>query len=59
MSFLLSGFNPYWGDEKPLEKDLLFADVAMIRFSVFDEDVGFDDFIGECSVPFTSLQTGK
>lgn len=53
-----NGFNPYWGDEKPLEKDLLFAEVAMIRFSVYDQDVGFDDFIGECSIPFTSLRPG-
>lgn len=31
----------------------------MIRFAVFDEDVGIaDDFIGQFSIPFTSLRPG-
>ena len=34
-------------------------ELVMIRFSVFDEDVGTDDFIGQFSLPYTSLRPGK
>ena len=34
-------------------------ELAMIRFVVFDEDVGSrDDFIGQFSLPFTSVRPG-
>lgn len=46
-------------EEKRFEKDLLMPELAMIRFVVFDEDVGLvDDFIGQFSLPFTSLRPG-
>lgn len=53
-----NGFNPVW-EEKRFEKDLLMPELAMIRFVVFDEDVGLvDDFIGQFTLPFTSLRPG-
>ncbi|XP_068727997.1 1-phosphatidylinositol 4,5-bisphosphate phosphodiesterase delta-4-like isoform X2 [Montipora capricornis] len=52
-----NGFNPVW--EERFEKLLLMPDLVMIRFAVFDEDVGLaDDFIGQFSVPFTSIRPG-
>ena len=41
------------------EKELLMPELAMIRFVVFDEDVGSrDDFIGQFSLPFSSVRPG-
>lgn len=52
-----NGFNPVWNEK--FEKVLLMPELAMIRFAVFDEDVGIvDDFIGQFSIPFTSLRPG-
>lgn len=52
-----NGFNPVWNEK--FEKVLLMPELAMIRFAVFDEDVGIvDDFIGQFSIPFTSLRQG-
>ena len=45
--------------EERFEKVLLMPELAMISFVVFDEDVGLvDDFIGQFSLPFTSLRPG-
>lgn len=52
-----NGFNPMWNER--FEKVLLMPELTMIRFAVFDEDVGIaDDFIGQFSIPFTSLRPG-
>lgn len=52
-----NGFNPMW--KETFEKELLMPELAMIRFVVFDEDVGSrDDFIGQFSLPFTSVRPG-
>ena len=46
--------------EENFEKVLLMPELVMIRFAVFDEDVGLvDDFIGQSSIPFTSLRPGS
>lgn len=42
-----------------MEKDLLVPDIAMLRFTVFDEDVGVDDFIGQFCLPMNNLMTGR
>ena len=48
-----------WDDEK-FVKVLLMPELVMIRFAVFDEDVGIvDDFIGQFSLPYTSLRPGN
>lgn len=51
-----NGFNPVW--EETFVKDLLMPELVMIRFAVFDEDVGINDFIGQFSLPYTSLRPG-
>ena len=46
--------------EEEFKKVLLMPELVMIRFAVFDEDVGLaDDFIGQFSIPFTSLRPGR
>ena len=48
-----------WDAEK-FSKDLLMPELVMIRFAVFDEDVGIvDDFIGQFSLPYTCLRPGN
>lgn len=55
--YVFAGFNPVWKER--FEKVLLMPELTMIRFAVFDEDVGIaDDFIGQFSLPFTSLRPG-
>ena len=34
-------------------------ELALIRFVVLDDEYIGDDFIGQCTVPFECLQTGK
>ena len=37
---------------------LRFPDVAMVRFCVLDDDFVGDDFIGQYSLPLSSIQPG-
>ena len=32
--------------------------MALVRFCVYDQDVGKDDFIAQFSLPFNSIQPG-
>ena len=50
-----NGLNPVWNET--FEKTLLVPELAMIRFEVSDDDFGFDDCIGQNSVPFSSLRS--
>ena len=34
-------------------------EMALVRFVVYDHDVGKDDFIAQFSLPFTSMKQGK
>ena len=46
--------------DEQFSKDLLMPELVMIRFAVFDEDVVLvDDFIGQFSLPYTSLRPGN
>ena len=38
---------------------LNFPELALIRFVVWDEDPIGRDFIGQVTVPFTSVMTGR
>ncbi|MCI4390536.1 hypothetical protein PGIGA_G00123720 [Pangasianodon gigas] len=52
-----NGFNPMWNEN--FQFDLYVPELALVRFVVEDYDsVSSNDFIGQCTVPFTSLQTG-
>ncbi|KAK3746249.1 hypothetical protein QZH41_005281 [Actinostola sp. cb2023] len=51
-----NSFNPTWNES--FETKILVPELAMIKFSVYDKDIGFDDFIGQSTLPFESLQQG-
>ncbi|XP_066508280.1 1-phosphatidylinositol 4,5-bisphosphate phosphodiesterase delta-1-like [Hoplias malabaricus] len=52
-----NGFNPMWNTN--FQFDLYVPELALVRFVVEDYDsVSSNDFIGQCTVPFSSLQNG-
>ncbi|XP_065844424.1 1-phosphatidylinositol 4,5-bisphosphate phosphodiesterase zeta-1-like isoform X2 [Oscarella lobularis] len=51
-----NGFNPVWSET--FQYFLKFPDVAILRFSVLDDDFVGDDFIGQFCLPVSSIQTG-
>lgn len=51
-----SGFNPVW--EETLSFTLHMAEVALVRFLVWDHDPIGRDFIGQRTVAFSSLMPG-
>ena len=50
------GFNPHWQEE--FEFKLHVPDLAFIRFVVYDDVVGRDDIIGQCTIPFRAANKG-
>lgn len=55
-AFYDNSFNPIW--DQSFETNVLVPELAMVMFSVYDKDVGFDDFIGQAVLPFESMQQG-
>lgn len=51
-----NSFNPIWNER--FEIKVLVPELAMVRFSVWDKDIGMDDFIGQATLPFESMQQG-
>lgn len=51
-----NGFNPVW--DETITFILTFPDLANFRFVVWDEDPIGRDFIGQVTLPFTSLMPG-
>ncbi|KAM9440235.1 1-phosphatidylinositol 4,5-bisphosphate phosphodiesterase delta-1b [Clarias gariepinus] len=52
-----NGFNPMWNEN--FKFDLHVPELALVRFVVEDYDhVSSNDFVCQCTVPFTSLQDG-
>ena len=53
-----AGFNPVWNEV--LRHVLSFPELALVRFRVMDYDrLSQDDFIGQFTLPFTSICTGE
>ena len=50
------GFNPCWNEV--FEFEVKNPEMALVRFAVYDHDVGKDDFIAQFSLPFTSMKQG-
>ena len=50
------GFNPVW--EETLSFTLHMAEVALVRFLVWDHDPIGRDFVGQRTVAFSSLMPG-
>uniref|UniRef100_A0AAZ3P0K3 Phosphoinositide phospholipase C n=1 Tax=Oncorhynchus tshawytscha TaxID=74940 RepID=A0AAZ3P0K3_ONCTS len=52
-----NGFNPMWNEN--FKFDVYVPELALVRFVVEDHDsVTDNDFVGQFTVPFTSLQMG-
>lgn len=51
-----NGFNPLWKEK--FEIPLTVPELAFLHFIVYDDDVGTDDKLGQCIVPFISLEQG-
>lgn len=51
-----NGFNPCWNET--FKFTVKNPELALVRFSVYDHDVGVDDFIAQFSLPFTSIKQG-
>ncbi|CAB4041294.1 1-phosphatidylinositol 4,5-bisphosphate phosphodiesterase delta-4-like isoform X1 [Paramuricea clavata] len=51
-----NGFDPYWNET--FQFRVINPEMALVRFAVYDQDVGKDDFIAQFSLPFTSMKQG-
>ncbi|XP_062843280.1 1-phosphatidylinositol 4,5-bisphosphate phosphodiesterase delta-1b isoform X2 [Trichomycterus rosablanca] len=52
-----NGFNPMWNEN--FKFDINVPELVLVRFVVEDYDaVSSNDFIGQCTLPFASLQNG-
>lgn len=45
--------------EESFEFQVMLPEVLLLRFVVLDDDYIVDDFIGQYTIPFDCLQTGK
>ena len=52
-----NGFNPQWNEKFQFHS--LFPELAILRFVVMDNDTLSDDFIGQFSLPLSSLALGQ
>lgn len=51
------GFNPFWDEHFTFT--INFPELAFVRFVVMDSDPGKDDFIGQYTIPFESMEHGR
>ena len=57
MRYLFSGYNPIF--DESFEFQINLPELALVRFSVLDDDYIGDEFIGQYTIPFECMQTGK
>ena len=53
----LSGINPIF--DESFEFQINLPDLALVRFAVLDDDYIGDEFIGQYTIPFECMQTGR
>ncbi|CAG8557041.1 8548_t:CDS:10 [Paraglomus occultum] len=53
-----NGFNPIWKETADFTVHYDELSLVFLRFCVYDEDLGTDDFIGSYCIPVASLQSG-
>ena len=51
-----NGFNPIWNEDFQFLVNC--PELAFIKFSVFDQDTGKDDLIGEYAIKFNNIRQG-
>ena len=52
-----SGYNPIF--DESFEFQINLPVLALVRFSVLDDDYKGDEFIGQYTIPFECMQTGE
>lgn len=59
MYFIISilGYNPIF--DESFEFQINLPELALVRFAVLDDDYIGDEFIGQYTIPFECMQTGK
>ena len=55
--FFPTGYNPIF--DESFEFQINLPELALVRFSVLDDDYIGDEFIGQYTIPFECMQTGK
>ena len=55
--YLFLGYNPIF--DESFEFQINLPELALVRFSVLDDDYIGDEFIGQYTIPFECMQTGK
>lgn len=53
-----NGFCPVWGDKTLKELTVINPEVAMLQFSLNEQDVGLDDRVAEAAIPCNRLRKG-
>lgn len=51
------GINPIF--DESFEFQINLPELALVRFAVLDDDYIGDEFIGQYTIPFECMQTGK
>ena len=54
---VISGYSPIF--DESFEFQINLPDLALVRFAVLDDDYIGDEFIGQYTIPFECMQTGK
>ena len=60
LSIADNGLNPIWKDQNNVVFDLYCPELALIHYTVFDEDTfGEPNFLGQATFPVNSLKPGR
>lgn len=51
------GFNPIF--DESFQFEICVPELALVRFLLLDDEFIGDDFIGQYTIPFDCLQSGK
>ena len=54
---LFLGYNPLF--DESFEFQINLPELALVRFAVLDDEFIGDEFIGQYTIPFDCMQTGK
>ena len=55
--FFFLGYNPLFNES--FEFQINLPELALVRFAVLDDEFIGDEFIGQYTLPFECMQTGK
>ena len=55
--FLIKGFNPVWNEF--VKFTVKVPELVLVRFTVYDSDLGSDDFLGQFTAPLNCFKQGE